>query len=102
MIEYADYIGFIAGSIFGLSGIAQAFKIYKMKGGDSISLLNYGMMITGMSLWSVYAALNNAWMFVAWNSLAIVIQVIVISMTLYYARKRMFEQPKYERRNHER
>ncbi len=99
MLEYANYIGFAAGLIFGLSGIAQAVKIYKLKGGDSVSLLNYTMMITGMFLWTIYAALYNAWVFVFWNSFAISIQVIVISLTLYYSRKRYYLQPKYERRS---
>lgn len=98
MLEYTDHIGFIAGIIFGLSGIAQAVKIYKLKGGDSVSLLNYTMMITGMILWTIYATLHEAWMFVFWNSFAISIQMIVIALTLYYARKRYYLQPKYERR----
>lgn len=98
MLEYADYIGFAAGTIFGLSGIAQAVKIHKLKGGESISILNYAMMITGMSLWSIYAFLQGAWMFVIWNSLAIVLQLIVVGLTLYYARHKYYLLPKYERR----
>lgn len=101
MIEYADYIGFAAGVIFGSSGLVQAFKIFKLKGGESISVLNYAMMITGMSLWSVYALMHGAWMFVVWNTLAIILQFVVIGLTIYYSRKKYYLQPKYERR-HER
>ena len=89
MIEYADYIGFVAGLIFSTSSISQAIKIYRIKGGESISILTYTMMITGMSLWTYYAALHSAWMFVIWNTLATILQLVVIGMTIYYAQKKI-------------
>nr|MBI1231933.1 hypothetical protein [Cytophagales bacterium] len=98
MIEYVDYIGFIAGLIFSLSGIAQARKIIRYKGGESISLLHYTMMIIGMSLWSVYAILHEAWMFVLWNSVAITLQLAVVILTLHYERKRQQLPEQYDRR----
>jgi uncharacterized protein with PQ loop repeat len=98
MIEYADYIGLIAGLIFSTSSITQAIKIIKMKGGESISVMTYAMMIAGMSLWTVYAVMHEAWMFVFWNSLAIVMQLVVIGLTIYYTSKRRVMPDRYERR----
>ena len=60
--------------------------------------MTYVMMITGMTLWSVYAVMHEAWMFVVWNSLAVVLQFVVIGMTLYYARRRAAMPEQYDRR----
>ena len=102
MIEYADIIGLIAGLVFSTSSIAQAVKIIKMKGGEHISIITCSMMITGMALWTVYAVLHGAWMFVVWNSLAIVMQFVVIGLTLYYEHKRRLLPKVYERRSRDR
>ena len=86
MIEYVEYIGFIAGFIFSISGISQALRIIKLKNADAVSITTYIMLLTSMSLWLWYGILYQLWMFVFWNSVAIFIKLIVLGLKIRYNR----------------
>ena len=87
MIEYVEYIGFVAGFIFSISSITQAIRIIRLKSADAVSITTYMLLITSMSLWLLYGIVYQLWMFVFWNTVAICIKLIVLGLKLYYIKQ---------------
>ena len=54
MIDILAYLASIAGITMGLSNYPQAYKIYKTKSSNDLSLLTYSILICGGGVWLLY------------------------------------------------
>ena len=51
---YIELIGFIAAILTTAAFVPQAYKIWKIKSAQGVSLTMYLIMFTGVSLWGIY------------------------------------------------
>ena len=75
-----EIIGFIAAAFTTSAYIPQAYKIWKTKNTESISLIMYLVMFFGVSLWLVYGIGLNSPSLILANTLSL----LVILMILYF------------------
>lgn len=54
---YTELIGFVAAILTTTAFIPQAYKIWKTKSADGVSLTMYLIMLTGVILWEIYGLL---------------------------------------------
>ena len=85
-MEPVIIISIIAGLCSSISFLPQIIKTYKDKEAEEISMLMYAVVIVGMSLWMVTGIIyqNIAMMF--FNSLAVLLCIVEVSLKLKYHR----------------
>ena len=54
---FVEWIGYVAAILTTIAYVPQAFKIWKTKSADGVSLTMYLVMLSGISLWGVYGIL---------------------------------------------
>lgn len=74
-----EWIGFLAAILTTAAYIPQAFKIWRTKNADGVSLTMYLVMLTGVSLWGVYGILIESYPIILANVVSfILLSTIVI------------------------
>ncbi|TQI79040.1 MtN3 and saliva related transmembrane protein [Serratia fonticola] len=56
-MEWVSFIGYLAASLTTLSFLPQAIKVIATRNTQGISLLMYGMFVTGLLMWLIYGVL---------------------------------------------
>lgn len=54
-----EFVGYIAGFLVSVALAPQVIKTWRTKSARDISLVWTGILMTGLSLWVVYALVNN-------------------------------------------
>jgi MtN3 and saliva related transmembrane protein len=75
-----EIIGFIAAAITTSAYMPQAYKIWKTKKAESVSLSMYLVMFLGISLWLIYGIFINKPSLIIANTLTL----LIILMILYF------------------
>jgi|TARA_B110001454_G_scaffold34362_1_gene33815 MtN3 and saliva related transmembrane protein len=75
-----EIIGFIAAAITTSAYMPQAYKIWKTKKAESVSLSMYLVMFLGISLWLIYGIVINKPSLIIANTLTL----LIILMILYF------------------
>jgi MtN3 and saliva related transmembrane protein len=75
-----EIIGFIAAAITTSAYMPQAYKIWKTKKAESVSLSMYLVMFLGISLWLIYGVCINKPSIIIANTLTL----LIILMILYF------------------
>jgi MtN3 and saliva related transmembrane protein len=57
MVNWVIYLGFIAGLLTTISFLPQVIKSWKTKRTGDVSILMYGVLVSGVFLWVVYGFL---------------------------------------------
>lgn len=56
-MEWVSFVGYLAASLTTLSFLPQAIKVIATRNTQGISLLMYGMFVTGLLMWLIYGVL---------------------------------------------
>jgi MtN3 and saliva related transmembrane protein len=75
-----EIIGFIAAAITTSAYMPQAYKIWKTKKTENVSLSMYLVMFLGISLWLIYGIVINKPSLIIANTLTL----LIILMILYF------------------
>jgi len=75
-----EIIGFIAAAITTSAYMPQAYKIWKTKKAENVSLSMYLVMFLGISLWLIYGIFINKPSLIIANTLTL----LIILMILYF------------------
>jgi MtN3 and saliva related transmembrane protein len=75
-----NFIGFIAAICTTVSFIPQAFKIYKTKKTNDISLGMFILMSTGVALWIAYGFLINSAPVIIANAVTLMLAAYILVM----------------------
>ena len=84
MIDNYEIIGLIAAVLTTSAYVPQAYKAWKTKSADSVSLAMYLIMLTGIILWLVYGIHLNSISMILANSVTIVLTMVIIFFKLRY------------------
>lgn len=76
-----DVIGYIAGTLTTICHIPQVFKILRSKNVEGISLMMYGILLTGIFLWLIYGIIIGNLPLIIFNVItAVLTGAIVINV----------------------
>ncbi|MDG2371440.1 MAG: SemiSWEET transporter [Flavobacteriaceae bacterium] len=73
-----EIIGIIAAILTTSAYVPQAYKIWKTKKAESVSLSMYLVMCLGVSLWLVYGIYYRSPSLIAANTITLVISLIIL------------------------
>jgi MtN3 and saliva related transmembrane protein len=79
--------GIVAGTLTSLSMLPQLFKVIKEKKAENISVFAFVVLITGLLLWVVYGVMKTDWPLIITNSIAVIINLTMIILSIIYKRK---------------
>ena len=82
-----NFIGFLAAICTTASFVPQAFKVYKTKRVEDISLGMFFLMSLGVALWDVYGFMINALPVTVANTITLVFSFYILSMKIKLGRK---------------
>ena len=78
-----EYIGFIAAILTTSAFLPQAFKIWKNRSANGLSLTMYLVMGTGTICWLIYGLLIHSPSVIAANTISISIIVFIITFIVH-------------------
>lgn len=84
MIDSFEIIGLIAAVLTTSAYVPQAYKAWKTKSANSVSLAMYLIMLTGIILWLVYGIHLNSISMILANSVTIILTIVIIFFKLRY------------------
>lgn len=84
MKDYSLYIGIGAGVCTSISMLPQVIKIIKTKKAEDISYFMLFILLTGIGGWLWYGILRHDYPIIIWNSVSIVINLLIIFFTIKY------------------
>ncbi|PIR31721.1 MAG: hypothetical protein COV36_07255 [Alphaproteobacteria bacterium CG11_big_fil_rev_8_21_14_0_20_44_7] len=73
-----DIFGYLAGALTTVCFIPQALKILIHKNVDGLSLLMYSLFSLGVSLWLVYGILLNNIPMILFNSITLLLSLLIL------------------------
>ncbi|MCH1417765.1 MAG: SemiSWEET transporter [Flavobacteriaceae bacterium] len=75
---YIELIGFLAAILTTAAFVPQAYKIWKTKSAQGVSLTMYLIMFTGVTLWGVYGLFihSNPMILANFNTASLLIMII--------------------------
>ncbi len=79
-----EYIGFFAAILTTAAFLPQAFKIWKSKNADGLSLTMYATMGLGILSWLIYGIMIESPSVIAANSLSFSITVFISIFIIRY------------------
>ena len=77
-------LGLVAATLTTIAAFPQIIKTIKMKETKDISLLMYAFLCSGMILWLIYGIFIQNIPIILANSIALVLNLIVLSFKLKY------------------
>jgi MtN3 and saliva related transmembrane protein len=77
-----EAIGFVAGLLTTAGMVPQIYLIYKLRSAREISMEFVITFLLGIALWLVYGTLLHLWSVVFWNTLNLVLCVILLHAKL--------------------
>lgn len=80
LMETIDLIGILAGSLTTVSLVPQAWKIWKTRSADDISLGMFALFGVGVVLWMTYGVLIHAFPIILANGVTLVLTMVIIAM----------------------
>jgi MtN3 and saliva related transmembrane protein len=83
-VSFGVILGLIAGAITTFSLVPQVFRVFRLKSAREISLFFTIMFIVGSSIWLSYGIYFELLPVILWNTLAIMLAVILLFGKLKY------------------
>ena len=73
-----DLIGYLAAILTTTAFVPQAYKIWKSKSAQGVSLTMYLIMFTGVSLWGIYGFLIQSYPMILANFITASLLIMII------------------------
>ena len=81
---WVEFIGFIAAFLSTAAFVPQAYKIYKEKTAQGVSLTMYLVMLSGVLAWEVYGLMIGKWPVILANLISASILLFIIYVKIKY------------------
>ncbi|KQT16105.1 hypothetical protein ASG31_14125 [Chryseobacterium sp. Leaf404] len=79
-----NILGLIAGVLTSIASLPQLVKVFKTKNTDDISALMLIILISGLSLWVWYGAIQEEWPIIFSNAFAVLLNGILLLFKLSF------------------
>lgn len=80
-----ESIGYLAGICTALSFIPQAFKTYKIKNVQGLSVSMYGIFNLALICWIIYGIYLSSWQMIIFNTLCLSFSLPILIMVFKYS-----------------
>lgn len=84
LMTITDWIGSTAATLTTTAFIPQAWKVWRIKHTDDISLGMYILFTIGVALWLAYGILLESWPIIAANSLTLILAGVVLALKIKF------------------
>ena len=81
---WVEFIGFLAAFLSTAAFVPQAYKIYKEKTAQGVSLSMYLVMLSGVLSWEIYGLMIGKWPVILANLISASILLFIIYVKLKY------------------
>ena len=75
---YVEILGFLAAILTTSAYLPQAYKIWKTKNAESVSLTMYLVMFLGIFLWLIYSLFIKSFPLIIANTLTLLIVLFIL------------------------
>jgi MtN3 and saliva related transmembrane protein len=82
-----EELGFIAATLTTTAFIPQAYKVYKTKQTDGLSVLLFAMFSAGVALWLIYGLLSSQLPIIIANIITLPLALYILAVTLLNRRE---------------
>ncbi|HEY6721714.1 MAG TPA: SemiSWEET transporter [Burkholderiales bacterium] len=79
-----DLVGTVAGALTTIAFVPQAWRIWKTRSAQALSLSMYLIFTSGVALWFLYGLLLGAWPIIASNGITLLLAGTVLAMKLKF------------------
>ena len=86
-MQTEQIIGIAAGVLTSTSMIPQLVKLVKEKKADAISPVMLIVLISGLSMWTVYGVMKNDWPIILTNVFAWIVNVVLLILRQIYKKR---------------
>jgi MtN3 and saliva related transmembrane protein len=80
----ADLVGTVAGALTTIAFVPQAWRIWKTRSAQALSLSMYLIFTSGVALWFLYGLLLGAWPIIVCNGVTLLLAGTVLAMKLKF------------------
>jgi MtN3 and saliva related transmembrane protein len=78
-----ELLGYLAGVLTTFAVVPQIRKAWKTRCADDISVFTVVMLICGLSLWTAYGVVTQAWPIIVTNGIAVLLQLFLLRIVFY-------------------
>ncbi|MGP1609669.1 MAG: SemiSWEET family sugar transporter, partial [Burkholderiales bacterium] len=82
-MDLTELLGYLAGTLTTLSVVPQIRKAWKTRCADDISLIMVVILICGLSLWTAYGVVTDAWPIIVTNGIGASLQFFLLLIVFY-------------------
>ena len=86
-MDKIQIIGIVGGILKDNSMLPQLIKVIKEKEAENVSLLMLIVLISGLSLWTVYGFMRDDWPIIATNLFSLLVNIVLTVFRIKYAGK---------------
>ena len=83
-MTFIDILTTVVGIVMGCANFPQAYRIFKKKRSESISLITYSLLLFGSIVWIVYGIEKSSFPIIISNIIGVISISLVIFLTFKY------------------
>lgn len=77
-MNWTEILGFFAGCLTSASTVPQLIKAWKTKDVKDVSVLMFVVLLSGVSLWTIYGVIREDWPIIVTNSFSVLFNATMI------------------------
>lgn len=81
-----ELLGYLAGTLTTIAVVPQIRKAWRTRAVDDISVFMVVILICGLSLWTAYGVLTQAWPIVVTNGVAVLLNCLLLALVFHEKR----------------
>jgi MtN3 and saliva related transmembrane protein len=87
-----EILGLVAGALITCSFVPQIIRVYQLKSAREISLVFNTLFLVGTALWLAYGFYYGHMPIILWNSIALVLGLVLLYAKILYGKARKQEE----------
>jgi MtN3 and saliva related transmembrane protein len=87
MLNWTEWVGYVAAAFTTLSFVPQAWLTFRSRNVDGISLGMYSVFTAGIALWLVYGFVLGEWPIIIADAITLLLAASILVMKLVLSRR---------------
>ena len=86
-METATALGTVAGALTTFALLPQAYRIWRTRSADDVSLATFVTMSLGIALWTVYGVMIGSAPVVVFNCITLLLSMVILALKVRYRKR---------------